>query len=291
MCNGIARQAAWIILSLAFPAGRQPRLLKQSRSTRFRPRFWGALRFRLLRKPVRRCRLRLRRRRELFVECRFACDAAGRGTCSITASQPGNGNFSAAPPVVRSFTVSLAKTSGSFTAATGSPFGTGQCTAIRSVGRLQRRWRSDLAIANSDGNNVTVLFGNGAGGFTTDPSGPFPAGTEPVSLVAGDFNGDGHADIAAANASSNDVTVLLGNGAGVFVAAGQSDCDWYFAFSLTVGDFNGDGIQDLVTTDANDSSLTVLLGDGTGKFTATSAELPLDRLPLTPQWGISTAMG
>src|ERR1700728_3002608 len=42
------------------------------------------------------------------------------GTCSITASQAGNSNFNEATPVTRSFSVSLAKTSGSFTTATGN---------------------------------------------------------------------------------------------------------------------------------------------------------------------------
>ena len=30
--------------------------------------------------------------------------------------------------------------------------------------------------------------------------------------VAGDFNGDGHTDLAVANTASGDVSVLLGNG-------------------------------------------------------------------------------
>jgi hypothetical protein len=47
------------------------------------------------------------------------------GTCSITASQGGNGTFSAALPVTRTFTVSQAKAGGSFTAAANSPFTAG----------------------------------------------------------------------------------------------------------------------------------------------------------------------
>src|SRR5580698_6729825 len=43
------------------------------------------------------------------------------GPCSITASQSGNGNFSAATSVTRSFTVSRAQPSGTLAAATGSP--------------------------------------------------------------------------------------------------------------------------------------------------------------------------
>src|SRR5260370_19627352 len=42
---------------------------------------------------------------------------------------------------------------------------------------------------------------------------------EPVSVAVGDFNGDGKPDLAAANSSSNNVSVLLGNGDGTFQAA------------------------------------------------------------------------
>ena len=44
----------------------------------------------------------------------------------------------------------------------------------------------------------------------------YAAGTRPIALVAGDFNGDGRTDLAVANYGSNDVSVLLGNGDGTF---------------------------------------------------------------------------
>src|SRR5436309_986408 len=44
------------------------------------------------------------------------------GTCTITATQAGNGSFSAATPVTRVFTVSQGKAAGSFMPAPGSPF-------------------------------------------------------------------------------------------------------------------------------------------------------------------------
>jgi hypothetical protein len=66
----------------------------------------------------------------------------------------------------------------------------------------------DLATANSGTNNVTVLLGNGSGGFAPMAAGPFAAGSEPAFAAVGDFNGDGIEDLAAANAGS--VTILLG---------------------------------------------------------------------------------
>jgi FG-GAP-like repeat len=40
--------------------------------------------------------------------------------------------------------------------------------------------------------------------------------------VTGDFNGDGKLDLAVTNASSNTVSILLGNGDGTFSAAAAS---------------------------------------------------------------------
>ncbi len=38
----------------------------------------------------------------------------------------------------------------------------------------------------------------------------------PISVAVADFNGDGNLDIAVANRSSNDISVLLGKGNGTF---------------------------------------------------------------------------
>ena len=66
-------------------------------------------------------------------------------------------------------------------------------------------------------------------------------------MAVGDFNGDGKADLAVANYSSNNVSVLLGNGNGTFQAtvnygAGTNP------YSVAIGDFNGDGRSDLAVT-------------------------------------------
>src|SRR5215467_10158091 len=77
-----------------------------------------------------------------------------------------------------------------------------------------------------------------AGGFATAKT--FNVGTGPQSTAVGDFNGDGHPDMAVANFSSNNVSVLLGKADGTFLAAVNYATD-HGPWAVEVGDFNGDG--------------------------------------------------
>ena len=54
------------------------------------------------------------------------------------------------------------------------------------------------------------------------PAVSYPVGVDPQAVVTGDFNGDGRLDLAVANASSNTVSILLGNANGTFQAAQNS---------------------------------------------------------------------
>ena len=104
-----------------------------------------------------------------------------------------------------------------------------------------------------------MLLGDGAGGFGAQTT--FPAGASPFSVAVGDFNGDSDLDLVTANqvsACSNNVSVLLGDGAGGFgtqttFGAGSTP------FSVAVGDFNGDGKRDLVTANITSNNVSVLL--------------------------------
>jgi hypothetical protein len=49
---------------------------------------------------------------------------------------------------------------------------------------------------------VSVLLGNGDGTF--QPAGSYAVGSDPDAIVAGNFTGDGHIDLAVANEGSLD---------------------------------------------------------------------------------------
>ena len=193
------------------------------------------------------------------------------GTCSIQATQPGNGTtFAAATPVNRSFTVSAAVVAGTLAPSSGSPFTTGTQPIFPAIGDFNEDGHLDVVIANSGGNNVTLLLGNGTGGFTPATASPFTAGTGPRAIAVGDFNNDGHLDIAVANNGSNNLTILLGTGTGGFniIAGVPAPTTGTSPVSIAVGDFNGDGSQDLAVANSGSANITILLGNGTGLFAA-----------------------
>ncbi|MBI2926666.1 MAG: VCBS repeat-containing protein [Verrucomicrobia bacterium] len=93
----------------------------------------------------------------------------------------------------------------------------------------------------------------------------FGAGTNPVSVTVGDFNGDGKPDLVVANNASTNVSVLLGTGDGTFQAAVNYRTATRPS-SVAVGDFNSDSKPDLAVANDGSGNISVLLGKGDGSF-------------------------
>ncbi len=186
------------------------------------------------------------------------------GTCSVRTTQPGNGTYAAATPVVNSFNTTFSQPAGTLSSFPGSPFSAGVNPAGIVYADFNNDGTKDLAVVNAGDDTVSILLGNGLGGFTTTTKN---VGHLPHAIVAGDFNGDGNADLVTANIGATGLTLLLGDGSGGFTVSTISTAALLQPNALVVMDFNGDGKQDLVVTNISSGKITLLQGDGAGGFT------------------------
>ncbi|MDQ6905922.1 MAG: VCBS repeat-containing protein [Chloroflexota bacterium] len=177
---------------------------------------------------------------------------------------------------------------GTFTAVPGSPlFSFSPYTSIAIV-NADGDTKPDLLVAGTNGfSEVDVLHGVGDGHFTyTTATDRLIVGTDPNSVSAADFNGDGKLDFLTANTGENTISVYLGNGSGAFTRASPAPVlpSTGFPFSsVAAGNFNSDGKMDLAVT-YDGGKVSILLGDGLGNFTPTAAS------PLTVGGGTNIAV-
>jgi uncharacterized protein (TIGR03437 family) len=155
--------------------------------------------------------------------------------------------------------------------------------------------KADLAVSDpgnpgTSNGGVAILLGNGDGTFQTATY--FAAGQNPSSLAAGDFNGDGKMDLAAASSVAGSILVLPGNGDGTFGTAatypngGDSQA---VPVSIAAIDLNGDGRPDLAVANRGfatvpNSSISTLLNTGSGLQPKFNAPLSLALLPSFLAW-------
>ena len=97
----------------------------------------------------------------------------------------------------------------------------------------------------------------------------------PELIVAGDFNQDGHMDLAVNCTGFEVEAILFGDGQGVFTLGGHFPTDT-LPKGLQVGDVNRDGHLDLVTCNNWGYDETILLGDGLGAFHSASPPTEID---------------
>jgi type II secretory pathway component GspD/PulD (secretin) len=129
----------------------------------------------------------------------------------------------------------------------------------------------DLAVVNQGDNTVNILFGKGDGTFPNSAALPdeiLPTGATPSAIAAGDFNSDGHFDLAVTNFGDSTVSVFLNDtaGTGTFTAVTPN-----FPVGINTGpraiataDFDGDGIPDLAIVNEATSTVSIFLGHDSG---------------------------
>ena len=94
----------------------------------------------------------------------------------------------------------------------------------------------------------------------------YGVGKNPTSVVTGDLNGDGMADLITTNIGNDSLSILLGNGDGSFrdpVTLRLPEQPR----AVLLHDFNGDGRLDLAVANSGNHRVTILLGKGNGEFT------------------------
>ncbi len=172
-------------------------------------------------------------------------------------------------------TVRLGDGSGGFsTSAPGSPYTTSTGGSGVATGDFNEDGIDDLVEATDPSNGADpgllyVLLGSGGGGLAAGPGSPFPTLHGARRVALGDFNRDGHLDVAVAaiggGGAPSGLQVRLGDGQGRFSTQapaidGGVASPWYVA----VGEFKTDGNEDLISanTDSDGAAVSTFLGKG-----------------------------
>ena len=140
---------------------------------------------------------------------------------------------------------------------------------------LNEDGRADLAIADATG-SISVMLGSGDGSFPSRVD--ISLGALLTDLISGDWNGDGHVDLAASRfvdlPYDGSILVLLGNGDGTFRPATEYPAG---TFTLDVDsiDLNRDGHPDyLLSNSATRGTMVWYMNNNVRISTSTGPTLP-----------------
>ena len=158
---------------------------------------------------------------------------------------------------------------GHFSPSASSPVPAGHLPNDVAVADMNHDGKPDLVIANHQSPYITVLLGDGRGGFHPAPGSPFDVHSypHPHGVAIGAFSGSGNLDVVTDSWGNNQIELLQGDGKGGLITPGRFFLVGKRPYErLRSADFNKDGHSDVVTTNLDEDSATILLGDGKGGF-------------------------
>jgi hypothetical protein len=151
--------------------------------------------------------------------------------------------------------------------AAAPPCPPGSDPAALVIGEMTGDAHADLAVANAASDTISILAGDGAGGFSFVSSLIVSAGTSPSAIAIGDLDDDDEPDLVVVGEGSIRLNVFLGNGDGTFgPAPGLPAVTGTNPTAVALGMLDGDAHLDVVVANAGSGNVTVLLGDGDGTF-------------------------
>ena len=187
-------------------------------------------------------------------------DLDGDGKRDIALTNYGSGAGTTIS-VLRNTSTSGSITTSSFATKVDFTAGTGPDRIA--IGDLDGDGKSDLAVTNFDGNNISVIRNTSTAG-TIDASSfaakiDFTTGTNPSYLIIGDLDGDNKLDMAAPNSGTNTVSIFRNTGSsGTISFASKVDFTTGTGpYGVAIGDLDGDGKPDLGVLNFSSSTLSV----------------------------------
>jgi hypothetical protein len=116
----------------------------------------------------------------------------------------------------------------------------------------------DVAIANSNAENVAVFLGHGNGTLTKIVTYATGFGSRPQFIVTGDFNNDHKLDLIVIDSGNNNVLLLEGYGNGTFSIIMTSSTGYDSdPSSIAFGDFDGDHKLDIAVSNNGTNNILV----------------------------------